>query len=110
MGHSQKVIDEVIEEVKKRDPQETEFHQAVLEVLGSLKPVIEKHPEFVEAGLLHRLVEPERMIMFRVPGMTTRENPDEPRLPGHFNSAIGLQGRPALPPLRQPGHYEIPRV
>lgn len=90
MGHSQKVIDEVIEEVKKRDPQETEFHQAVLEVLGSLKPVIEKHPEFVEAGLLHRLVEPERMIMFRVPWHDDQGKIQMNRgYRVHFNSAIG---------------------
>ncbi|NLJ76791.1 MAG: NADP-specific glutamate dehydrogenase [Peptococcaceae bacterium] len=90
MGHSQKVIDEVIEVVKKRDPQETEFHQAVLEVLGSLKPVIEKHPEFVKAGLLHRLVEPERMIMFRVPWHDDQGKIQMNRgYRVHFNSAIG---------------------
>lgn len=90
LGHSQKVIDEVIEVVKKRDPQETEFHQAVLEVLGSLKPVIEKHPEFVKAGLLHRLVEPERMIMFRVPWHDDQGKIQMNRgYRVHFNSAIG---------------------
>lgn len=67
MGLAQKVIDEVMEQVKKRDPNEPEFHQAVLEVLDSLKPAIEKHPEFVEAGILHKLVEPERQVVFRVP-------------------------------------------
>ncbi|MDD4766959.1 MAG: NADP-specific glutamate dehydrogenase [Desulfotomaculaceae bacterium] len=90
MGKSHKVIDEVMEQVKKRDPNELEFHQAVLEVLESLKPVIEKHPEFVEAGLLNRLVEPERMVMFRVPW-----HDDQGRIQMnrgyriHFNSAIG---------------------
>ncbi|MDD2554644.1 MAG: Glu/Leu/Phe/Val dehydrogenase dimerization domain-containing protein, partial [Desulfotomaculaceae bacterium] len=79
-----------MEQVKKRDPNELEFHQAVLEVLESLKPVIEKHPEFVEAGLLNRLVEPERMVMFRVPW-----HDDQGRIQMnrgyriHFNSAIG---------------------
>ncbi|MDD4334283.1 MAG: NADP-specific glutamate dehydrogenase [Desulfotomaculaceae bacterium] len=90
MGTSQKVIDQVVAQVKKRDPNELEFHQAILEVLETLKPVIEKHPEFVEAGLLDRLVEPERMVMFRVPW-----HDDQGRIQMnrgyrvHFNSAIG---------------------
>ncbi len=90
MATSQKVIAEVMEQVKKRDPHELEFHQAVLEVLESLKPVIEKHPEFIEAGLLNRIVEPERMVMFRVPW-----HDDQGRIQMnrgyrvHFNGAIG---------------------
>jgi len=50
-----------------RNPHEPEFHQALHEVLESVAPVIERHPEFAEAGILERLVEPERQIMFRVP-------------------------------------------
>ena len=57
----------VMETVKKRNPGEIEFHQAVLEVLETLEPVIEAHPEYVEAGIIDRLVEPERVIKFRVP-------------------------------------------
>ena len=56
-----------METVKKRNPGEAEFHQAVLEVLETLEPVIEAHPEYVEAGIIDRLVEPERVIKFRVP-------------------------------------------
>ncbi len=56
----------VIADVEKRNPGEPEFHQAVKEVLESLEPVIEKHPEFEKAGLIERMVEPERMISFRV--------------------------------------------
>lgn len=90
MEQSQKVIDQVMAQIKRRDPHELEFHQAVLEVLETLKPVIEKHPEFVEAGLLSRIVEPERMVMFRVPW-----HDDQGRIQMnrgyrvHFNSAIG---------------------
>ena len=57
----------VYEQVLSRNPGEAEFHQAVKEVLDSLEPVMEKHPEYVEAKILDRLVEPERQIIFRVP-------------------------------------------
>lgn len=60
-------VDTVIEQVKAKNAHEPEFIQAVTEVLTSLKPVIEAHPEYEEAGLLERLVEPERVVMFRVP-------------------------------------------
>ena len=90
MGLSQQVIDEVMEQVKRRDPNEPEFHQAVLEVLESLKPVIEKHPEFVEAGILHNMVEPERQVMFRVPWFDDQGRVRMNRgYRVHFNSAIG---------------------
>ncbi len=90
MEQSQKVIDQVMAQIKKRDPHELEFHQAVLEVLESLKPVIEKHPEFVEAGLLSRIVEPERMVMFRVPWYDDQGRIQMNRgYRVHFNSAIG---------------------
>jgi len=58
-------LDHVFEGVKRRDPDQPEFHQAVLEVLESLSPVIESHPEYLE--VVGRLVEPERLIHFRVP-------------------------------------------
>ena len=62
-------IEDVYTLVKKRNPGEPEFHQAVSEVLESLRPVIQKHPEYQEVSLLERLVAPERVIMFRVPWM-----------------------------------------
>ena len=62
-----KYIEKVFEWVQQKNPGETEFHQAVREVLDSLAPVMDRHPEYLEAGLLERLVEPERVIMFRVP-------------------------------------------
>lgn len=59
-------IERVVEEVKKRNPGEPEFIQTVEEVLYSLEPAIEKHPEYEATGLLERLVEPERQVAFRV--------------------------------------------
>ena len=53
-------------ELKKRNPGEAEYHQAALEVLESLEPVIEKHPEYAAGGVLDLLLEPERVIKFRV--------------------------------------------
>ena len=60
-------VDNVIEQVKAKNAEQPEFIQAVTEVLQSLEPVIEAHPEYEEAALLERIVEPERVIMFRVP-------------------------------------------
>lgn len=60
-------VDSVIEQVKTKNANEPEFIQAVTEVLTSLKPVIDANPEYEKVGLLERIVEPERVIMFRVP-------------------------------------------
>ena len=57
----------VYEGLEKRNANEPEFLQAVREVLESIQPVVEKHPEYEKAGLIERLVEPERIITFRVP-------------------------------------------
>lgn len=57
----------VLDTVEARNPHEPEFLQAVHEVLESIAPVLEAHPEFVDGGILERLVEPERQILFRVP-------------------------------------------
>lgn len=61
------ITDSIYQTVLKRNVSEDEYHQAVKEVLDSLEPVLEKHPEFVNAKILERIVEPERMITFRVP-------------------------------------------
>jgi len=58
---------DVIEKVIAKNPAEPEFHQAVEEVMESLEPTVEKHPEFVKSGIYHRIVEPDRAILFRVP-------------------------------------------
>ena len=60
-------VADVYETVVARDPHEPEFQQAVHEVLGSITPVLEAHPQFVDGGVLERVVEPERQILFRVP-------------------------------------------
>ncbi|OPH48046.1 glutamate dehydrogenase [Paenibacillus ferrarius] len=60
-------IQAVYETVVKRNPHENEFHQAVKEILESLTPVIAKHPKYMKHSILERLVEPERLITFRVP-------------------------------------------
>ncbi len=62
-----KVVEAFMAQVIARNPAEIVFHQAVHEVLESLAPVLEARPEFLEARLLERIVEPERVIMFRVP-------------------------------------------
>ncbi len=61
------LIQDVITKVKEKDPAQPEFHQAAEEVLTSLEPTIERHPEFVEAKIYERIVEPDRVLMFRVP-------------------------------------------
>jgi glutamate dehydrogenase (NADP+) len=60
-------IEQVFETVRKRNAGEPEFLQAVAEVFRSIVPVLERHPEYVESRLLERLIEPERVVMFRVP-------------------------------------------
>src|SRR5512144_1783278 len=60
-------INEVMTKVKAKNPAEPEFHQAVQEVFDSLRLVLQRHPEYREARILERVVEPERVLMFRVP-------------------------------------------
>jgi glutamate dehydrogenase (NADP+) len=61
------IVRDVYDTVLVRNPHEPEFQQAVHEVLDSISPVLEAHPQFVDGGIVERLVEPERQIMFRVP-------------------------------------------
>ncbi|TFG60920.1 MAG: NADP-specific glutamate dehydrogenase [Spirochaetales bacterium] len=83
-------IEEILDLVKRRNPAEYEFHQAVDEVLQSLEPVMEKHPEYREARILERLVEPERVLMFRVPWLSDKGDFEVNRgFRIQFNSAIG---------------------
>ncbi len=60
-------ITDVLAKIKAVDPGQPEFHQAAEEVLNSLEPTVTKHPEFVRAGIYERIVEPDRVLMFRVP-------------------------------------------
>ena len=67
MAKKSSYTEKIIEIVKKRNPGELEFHQAVTEVLGSLEPVLKKNKRYKNASILERIVEPERQIIFRVP-------------------------------------------
>ena len=83
-------VDNVIEQVKAKNAEQPEFIQAVTEVLQSLEPVIEVHPEYEQAALLERIVEPERVIMFRVPWVDDNGKVQVNRgFRVQFNSAIG---------------------
>ncbi|MEV7568574.1 NADP-specific glutamate dehydrogenase [Streptomyces tanashiensis] len=83
-------IESVYAEVRRRNPGEPEFHQAAAEVLESLGPALDRHPEYAGAGIVERLVEPERQLMFRVPWVddqgTVRVNRG---FRVEFNSALG---------------------
>ena len=59
-------LDQLFQTIKQRDPNQPEFHQAVEEVFGSLQPFLAKNPKYMQHSLLERLVEPERVVMFRV--------------------------------------------
>ncbi|MBE6071706.1 MAG: NADP-specific glutamate dehydrogenase [Clostridium butyricum] len=83
-------VSNVLEKVKKTNSGEKEFLDAVTEVLNSLIPVFDKHPEFIEGGLLERIVEPERQLMFRVPWVDDSGKVQVNRgFRVQFNSAIG---------------------
>ncbi len=83
-------IKEVLEIVRKRNPNEPEFLQAVTEVLESIEPAIERHKKYREARILERIVEPERVVMFRVPWQDDKGNFQVNRgFRIQFNSAIG---------------------
>ena len=84
------VLKPVYDKVVARDGDQKEFLQAVLEVLESLEPVAQKRPDLVEAGIFDRIVEPERMIVFRVPWVDDNGKVQVNRgFRVQFNSAIG---------------------
>jgi glutamate dehydrogenase (NADP+) len=83
-------IGQIFNLVKAKNPAEPEFHQAVLEVLESLRLVLERHPEYQEAKILERITEPERVLMFRVPWFDDKGKPQVNRgFRIEMNSAIG---------------------
>lgn len=87
---TKKYIDDVLKKVKEKDGHQTEFVQAVTEVLHSLGPVLEKHPEYIEDNILERIIEPERAIVFRVPWVDDEGNVQVNRgFRVQFNGAIG---------------------
>jgi len=79
--------------VKAKNPNEPEFHQAVEEVLESLEPVLTRHPEYRAAKILERMVEPERVVMFRVPWMD-----DQGEI--HVNRGYRIQMNSAIGPYK----------
>ncbi|WP_039826004.1 NADP-specific glutamate dehydrogenase [Nocardia testacea] len=83
-------LQDIYAEVLQRNPGETEFHQAVHEVLDSLGPVVAKHPAYTDAAVLRRLCEPERQIIFRVPWVDDMGRVQINRgFRVEFNSALG---------------------
>jgi glutamate dehydrogenase (NADP+) len=83
-------MDTIVDRIKARDPGEKEFHQAIHEVMDSIKPVLDRNPEYRHAGILERITEPERMIIFRVPWMDDQGQTHVNRgFRIEMNSAIG---------------------
>ena len=90
MSFKNPVLEELMLKVEKRNPGEPEFHQAVREVLESIEPVLEARPDYIERGVLESIVEPERIVKFRVPWVDDSGKVQVNR--GYrvqFNSAIG---------------------
>lgn len=86
-------VQRVLEELKTRNPGEAEFHQAATEILTTLEPMINAHPEYESAGLLERFVEPERTILFRVPWVD-----DQGKV--HVNKGYRVQFNSAIGPYK----------
>ena len=83
-------IDEIMSIVKQRDPASPEFHQAVHEVVESLEPLIERNPVYRKLRIVERIIEPERVVMFRVPWVSDAGDIIVNRgFRVEFNSAIG---------------------
>lgn len=102
-------LQKVYQQVCARDLHEPEFLNAVNEVLGTLEPVIRRHPEYEAAGLLERLVEPERAVQFRVAWQDDQGKTHVNRgWRVQFNSAIGpYKGGLRLHPERQPVDHQV---
>ena len=86
-------LESIYQDVLKRNPGETEFHQAVREVLESLGPVLAKYPEFRERKIIERICEPERQIIFRVPWQDDKGEV-------HVNRGFRVQYNSALGPYK----------
>ena len=86
-------IEQVLAQVQAKNPAEPEFHQAVQEVFDSLRLVLHKHPEYREARILERIVEPERVVMFRVPWFD-----DQGKI--HVNRGFRIEMNSAIGPYK----------
>lgn len=84
---------DILKLVQSRDPGEREFHQAVQEVMESVKPVLDRNPQYRESGVLERIVEPERTVIFQVPWMD-----DQGQV--HVNRAFRVQMNSAIGPYK----------
>jgi len=86
-------MEEILKSVTARDPDQKEFHQAVKEVLETIQPVLERNPEYRQTAILERIIEPERVIMFRVPWMD-----DEGQV--HVNRGFRIEMNSAIGPYK----------
>lgn len=86
-------MNSILDTIKSRDPGEKEFHQAISEVLDSIMPVLDKNPEYRHAGILERITEPERTIIFRVPWMD-----DQGKI--HVNRGFRIEMNSAIGPYK----------
>ena len=84
---------DILKLIKDRDPDEKEFHQAVQEIIDSIQPVLDRNPEYRETAVLERIIEPERVIMFRVPWMDDQEQV-------HVNRGFKIQMNSAIGPYK----------
>ena len=112
MQFKSQYLQSVYDTVCKRNPDEPEFLQAVREVLESFEPVVERRPDIVKAGVIDRIVEPERFIQFRVSWVDDNGKVQVNR--GYrvqFNSAIGpYKGGLQAPSLCLLIRYQVPRL
>ena len=83
----------VFESVQRRDPAQAEFHQAVYEVLLTIAPLAERHPEYADLAIIDRIVEPERQLQFRVPWADDKGNI-------HVTAASASSSTPLSAPTR----------
>jgi len=86
-------MNELMQKIKDRDPAEKEFHQAVDEVLETVRPVLERYPQYRQSAVLERITEPERVIMFRVPWMDDQNQV-------HVNRGFRVEMNSALGPYK----------
>jgi len=86
-------MSDILKLIKDRDPDEKEFHQAVQEIIDSIQPVLDRNPEYRETAVLERIIEPERVIMFRVPWMDDQEQV-------HVNRGFKIQMNSAIGPYK----------
>ena len=93
----------VLEDLKRRFPNEPEYHQAVEEVLGTIEEEYNKHPEFDKANLIERLCIPDRVYQFRVTWVDDKGN-----VQTNMGYRVPVQRWYPFPLICKPGHSEVP--